>query len=96
IARRGRTKAGAGFRDMQRLSEMHYFHYGQFVRLCKRHGFHVKDLRQEQLRRGQLHSPKPTRRAIRKLLRSLGLEGLAYRAQRRWYVGMFELDLVKI
>jgi ubiquinone/menaquinone biosynthesis C-methylase UbiE len=95
IARRGRGKAGASFRDMQRLSEMHYFHYGQFVRLCKRHGFAVKDLRQEQLRRGELRSPKASRRAIRAALRALGLEGLAYRAQRRWYVGMFELDLLK-
>jgi ubiquinone/menaquinone biosynthesis C-methylase UbiE len=95
IARRGRTKAGASFRDMQRLSEMHYFHYGQFVRLCRRHGFRVSDLRQEQLRRGELRSPKAGRRAIRAALRALGVEGLAYRAQRRWYVGMFELNLVK-
>ncbi|MEI7771335.1 MAG: methyltransferase domain-containing protein [Chloroflexales bacterium] len=95
IARRGRTKAGTAFRDMQRLSEMHYFRYGQFVRLCRRHGFTVRDMRQEQLRRGALRSPKASRRAIRAALRALGLEGLAYRAQRRWYVGMFELDLVK-
>jgi ubiquinone/menaquinone biosynthesis C-methylase UbiE len=95
IARRGRTKRGAAFRDMQRLSAMHYFYYGQFVRLCERHGFVVKDLRQEQLRRGELRSPKASRRAIRSALRSFGLEGLAYRAQRRWYVGMFELDLKK-
>jgi ubiquinone/menaquinone biosynthesis C-methylase UbiE len=95
IARRGRAKAGAGFRDMQRLSAMHYYHYGQFVRLCQRHGFRVKDLRQEQLRRGELRSPRPSRRAMRAALRALGLEGLAYRAQRRWYVGMFELDLEK-
>ncbi|NTW01214.1 MAG: class I SAM-dependent methyltransferase [Oscillochloris sp.] len=95
IAVRGRTKSGATFRDMQRLSEMHYFYYGEFVRLCKRHGFRVKDLRQEQLRRGKLRSPKPSRRAIRLALRAVGLEGLAYRAQRRWYVGMFELDLEK-
>ncbi|NNJ10923.1 class I SAM-dependent methyltransferase [Chloroflexales bacterium ZM16-3] len=96
IARRGRGKGGAAFRDMQRLSEMHYFHYGQFLRLCKRHGFTVKDLRQEQLRRGELRSPKASRRAIRAALRALGLEGLAYRAQRRWYVGMFELSLEKL
>jgi ubiquinone/menaquinone biosynthesis C-methylase UbiE len=95
IAARGRTKAGAAFRDMQRLSQMHYFHYGQFVRLCNRNGFLVKDLRQEQLRRGKLRSPRPGRRAMRKFLRTFGLEGLAYRAQRRWYVGMFELDLKK-
>lgn len=96
IGARGRTKAGTAFRDMQRLSTMHYFHYGEFVRLCKRHGFVAKDLRQEQLRRGKLRSPKQNRRAIRRVLRAFGLEGLAYRAQRRWYVGMFEIDLLKI
>jgi 2-polyprenyl-3-methyl-5-hydroxy-6-metoxy-1,4-benzoquinol methylase len=95
IARRGRGKAGAAFRDMQRLSEMHYFHYHEIVRLCRTLGFTVRDLREAQLRRGQLHSPKPLRRAIRRGLRRLGLERLAYRAQRRWYVGMFELALEK-
>jgi SAM-dependent methyltransferase len=95
IARRGRGKGGAAFHDLQRLSDMHYFHYGQFVRLCKRQGFVVKDIRQEQLRRGELLSPKISRRALRNALRTLGVEGLAYRIQRRWYVGMFELDLEK-
>jgi hypothetical protein len=32
---------------------------------------------------------------VRGALRAVGLEGLAYKAQRRWYVGMFELDLVR-
>lgn len=96
IAWRGRGKSGAAFRDMQRLSEMHYYHYGEFVRLCKRHGFTVSDLREEQLRHGVLRSPKATRRAVRGLLRVVGLERLAYRAQRRWYVGMFEVALTKI
>lgn len=95
IAARGRTKAGAAFRDMQRLSAMHYFHYSEFVRLCERHGFRVRDLREEQLHAGALHSPKATRRAIRTVLRSIGLEQAAYRAQRRWYVGMFEVALEK-
>lgn len=95
IAVRGRTKAGAAFRDMQRLSAMHYFHYSEFVRLCERHGFQVHDLREEQLRAGALHSPKVTRRALRTALRMVGLEQAAYRAQRRWYVGMFEAALEK-
>jgi ubiquinone/menaquinone biosynthesis C-methylase UbiE len=93
IAARGRTKAGAAFRDMQRLSEMHYFHYDQFVRLCASYGFQVHDLREAQLQQGVLHSPKATRRAVRAALRSVGLEQAAYRAQRRWYVGMFEVAL---
>ncbi len=95
IAARGRSKAGAAFRDMQRLSEMHYFHYGQLVRLCEGLGFRVRDLREEQLRAGTFVSRKASRRAIRAGLRAVGLEGLAYRAQRRWYVGMFELALEK-
>jgi 2-polyprenyl-3-methyl-5-hydroxy-6-metoxy-1,4-benzoquinol methylase len=95
IARQGRSKVGASFRDMQRLGEMHYFGYAAFKRLARRHGFEVRDMREELLDAGALHSPKPARRAIRAVLRALGLEKLAYRAQRRWYVGMFELGLVK-
>jgi len=95
IKRRGRSKEGAAFQDMQRLSEMHYFSYGDFLRLAQRHGFKVHDLKEIELRRGELYSPKRSRRLIRQILRTLGLEQLAYRAQRQWYVGMFELALVK-
>lgn len=93
IAARGRTKAGAAFRDMQRLSAMHYYHYDELVRLCNRIGFSVSDLRERELRQGRFVSRKASRRAVRAALRAVGLEGPAYRAQRRWYVGMFELDL---
>jgi len=93
IARRGRRKAGVAFRDMQRLSEMHYFHYGELVRLCEERGFRVRDLREEQLRAGRFISRKRSRQLIRAGLRIFGLEGLAYRAQRRWYTAMFELAL---
>jgi ubiquinone/menaquinone biosynthesis C-methylase UbiE len=93
IALRGRGKAGAAFRDMQRLSEMHYFHYPELVRLCERLGFRVRDLREEQLRAGRFVSRRASRRVLRAALRAVGLEGAAYRAQRRWYVGMFEVAL---
>ncbi|RRR75635.1 MAG: methyltransferase domain-containing protein [Candidatus Viridilinea halotolerans] len=96
IARRGRTKAGVAFRDMQRLSAMHYFHYGELVRRCERLGFRVRDMREEQLQAGCFVSRKAHRRAIRATLRTVGLERLAYRAQRRWYVGMFEVALVRV
>jgi ubiquinone/menaquinone biosynthesis C-methylase UbiE len=95
IALRGRSKAGAAFRDMQRLSEMHYFHYPELLRLCEGLGFRVRDLREEQLRAGRFVSRRASRRAIRGALRAVGLEGAAYRAQRRWYVGMFELALTR-
>lgn len=96
IAARGRSKAGAAFRDMQRLSEMHYFHYPELVRLCATFGFRVRDLREEQLRAGRLVSRRASRRAVRAVLRRMGLEAAAYRAQRRWYVGMFELVLTRV
>ena len=96
IERRGRSKAGTMFHDMQRLSEMHYFGYGAFVRLAREHGFRVVDLKERELQAGRLHSPKRARRLIRAALRGLGLEKPAYRLQRRWYVGMFELALVKV
>lgn len=95
ITRRGRTKQGAAFRDMQRLSDMHYFEYHAFVALAARHGFSVRDLREEDLLRGTLYSPKPVRRIVRAALRCVGLERAAYRLQRDWYAGMFELGLVK-
>ncbi|NJN67783.1 MAG: class I SAM-dependent methyltransferase [Chloroflexaceae bacterium] len=92
---RGRSKAGAAFQDMQRLSEMHYFHYHEFVSLAQRHGFEVRDLREELLAEGHLPSPRWSRRAMRAVLRVVGFEHLAYRLQRRWTTAMFELALDK-
>ncbi len=92
---RGRTKRGAAFRDMQRLSEMHYFHYRELVRRCERLGFTVTDLREQALLAGELPSQRPLRRAARAVLGRLGLEHAAYRWQRCYYTGMFELDLHK-
>ncbi len=95
IARRGRSKQHAAFRDMQRLSDMHYFVYHDFVALAARRGFYVRDLREEDLLRGTLYSPKLLHRVARTGLRRLGLERTAYYVQRNWYTGMFELGLVK-
>ncbi len=96
IERRGRSKAGARFADMQQLSEMHYYSYSAFARLAKTHGFSVQDLRERALRAGTLVSPKPGRRLVRAILRRLGVELFAYRLQRQWYTGMFELALTKV
>lgn len=95
IAWRGRSKSGAAFRDMQRLSEMHYYHYEEFVALAERHGFSVLDLREGLLREGKLPGSRRGRRLLRGGLRLLGLEVPAYRVQRRWSMGMFELALHK-
>ncbi|MEF3276043.1 MAG: class I SAM-dependent methyltransferase [Chloroflexus sp.] len=95
IAIRGRTKQGAAFRDMQRLSSMHYFHYRELVQLCRRLGFTVSDMREQALLVGKLASRRPVRRAIRSILRRVGLELLAYRVQRSYYAGVFEIALRK-
>ena len=80
---------------MQRLTEMHYFGYTEFSRMAARYGFQVRDLREDLLRAGSLASPKRTRRSIRSALRMFGLELPAYRMQRDFYVGMFELGMLK-
>lgn len=95
ITLRGRSKAGAPFRDMQRLSEMHYFGYPEFITLAQSFGFHVRDLREELLVEGKLQSHRPGRQIIRAGLRLLRLEQAAYRWQRRWLMAMFELALCK-
>jgi 2-polyprenyl-3-methyl-5-hydroxy-6-metoxy-1,4-benzoquinol methylase len=95
IERQGRSKATSNFRDMQRLSTMHYFDYPEFVALARQHGFTSVDMNEIALREGRFVSQKSTRRRLRAILRTLGLEGIAYRMQRAWYTGMFELVLTK-
>lgn len=95
IARIGRSKDNSRFTDMQRLSAMHYYDYPAFCSLAATRGFATTDMNEDALRDGQFISKKPSRRFIRAILRALGIEILAYRAQRAWYVGMFELLLRK-
>lgn len=95
IERQGRSKANSNFRDMQRLSTMHYFDYPEFVAIAQQHGFTSIDMNEIAVREGRFISQKSSRRRIRNTLRALGLEGIAYRMQRAWYTGMFELVLTK-
>lgn len=95
IERQGRSKANSNFRDMQRLSTMHYFDYPEFVALARQHGFASLDMNEIALSEGRFVSQKSSRRRLRAGLRTLGLEQLAYRVQRAWYTGMFELVLTK-
>lgn len=92
---RGRSKATSQFRDMQRLSTMHYFDYDQFVQIAQSAGFTTVDMNETALREGRFISKKATRQRIRARLRALGLEHVAYKVQRAWYTGMFELALTK-
>ncbi len=95
IARRGRSKENARFNDMQRLSTMHYFDYPEFVALAKQTGYTTVDMNEVALQSGHFVSKRSSRQRIRALLRALGLEYVAYKVQRAWYVGMFELALTK-
>ncbi|GAB4201397.1 MAG: class I SAM-dependent methyltransferase [Roseiflexaceae bacterium] len=94
IARRGRSKDGAAFRDRQRLSEMHYYTMAGFRRVAARYGFRVGDIREDHVRRGQGSAGGLKGRA-RDALRRLGLDRAAYIAYRSLFQGTFELVLVR-
>jgi hypothetical protein len=74
---------------------MHYYDYAQFVQLAQSAGFRTVDMNETALREGRFVSKKASRQRIRAGLRAIGLEQLAYKAQRAWYTGMFELALTK-
>ncbi len=95
IRRAARGKEGSRFADRQRLSEMHYFRWGEFVRAAAAAGLRAEDWqeRQLQLLAGALPARRPARRALRRLLRLLGLERPAYRAARACFLPYFEVAL---
>ncbi len=73
IALRGRSKQSTG--DHQRLSDMHYFSYGEFIRWARGFGFAVRDLRAEQLDRYRQSGLVNRLRWLRyELLRPLSLQ----------------------
>lgn len=95
INHRGRSKATSQFRDMQRLSTMHYYDYSQFIKIARSAGFTTVDMNETALREGRFVSKKASRQRIRAGLRAIGIEQFAYKIQRAWYTGMFELALTK-
>jgi ubiquinone/menaquinone biosynthesis C-methylase UbiE len=82
------AKDAAAFADRQRLSEMHYFTFGAFARLAAAEGFTVRDLREERFKRSK-HS-------LRRALRWLRLDSIAYRLARFLWLGTYELLLTKV
>lgn len=95
IRRLGRGKGRSAFSDRQALSEMHYFTWGAFRRLAETVGFRVEDLKERRLRAGTLPSRRPWRSRLRKALRALSLETLAYRLARAFFLPVFEVALWK-
>lgn len=89
---RGRSKAGSALRDKQRLSEMHYFTYGQFRRLARQHGFRLRDIREDHVRRGD-GTATGRKGQVRDLLRRLGLALPAYWIYRGLVQGTYEIVL---
>lgn len=94
IERRGRGKSGADFSDRQRLSEMHYFTIGGFRRLAARYGFHVGDIREDRLRRGE-GTAGGLKGRMRDMLGRLGLARFGYVGYRTLFQGTYELLLVR-
>lgn len=92
IRRRGRSKAGSNLRDKQRLSEMHYFTYGQFRRLARKHGFRLRDIREDHVRRGD-GTATGLKGRVRDLLRRVGLALPAYWIYRSLVQGTYEIVL---
>ncbi len=95
IRRAARGKEGGPFADRQRLSEMHYYRWGQFVRLAGEAGLRAEDVQEKRLLSGTLPSRRPARRFLRRLLRAVGLERPAYRAARTLFLPYFEVVLWK-
>ena len=91
----GRSKRGAGFRDRQRLGEMHYFTFGAFRRLAARYGFTVVDLDEERIRRGEIAPRRARRRALLGVVERLRLTLPLYRLYRSCYQGTFRLVLIR-
>jgi len=95
IQRSARGKEGSRFADRQALSEMHYFTWRAWGRLAREIGFQVEDLQEKRLRAGTLSSRRPWRRRLRRIVRALGVEPLAYRLARACYLPFFEVVLWK-
>src|SRR6266496_1516223 len=94
IERRGRSKGGSDFSDRQKLSEMHYFTMARFRKLAALHGFHVGDIREDRVRRGE-GTAGGLKGQARDTLRRIGLAQIGYIAYRVLFQGTYELLLVK-
>lgn len=79
----GKGKQYDGAVDLQRLSEMHYYTFGAFVRAVRAAGFSAEDLRERKIR-ARMRNP---------LVRSLAI--FAYRLARPWYFRAFHVLIRK-
>ncbi len=94
IRRRGRSKGAAAFADRQALSAMHYVTYRGLVARCHALGFTAEDTRERRVRTGPLGNHTRFKWLIAPL-RRLGLATLAYRLYRTFFLGTFEVHLVR-
>ncbi len=65
------------------------------MHLAEESGLRVEDGQEKRLLAGSLPSRRPGRRFLRRVLRALGLERLAYRAARAFFLPYFEVALWK-
>jgi len=94
IRRRGRGKEASAFGDRQTLSAMHYVTFSGFVARCRALGFAAEDTRERRVRSARLGGGIRFARPIA-LLRRIGLATLAYRLYRTFFLGTFEVHLVR-
>ena len=94
IGRRGRGKEASAFGDRQALSAMHYVTFPGFVARCRALGFAAEDTRERRVRSGPLGGGTRFASPIA-LLRRIGLATLAYRLYRTFFLGTFEVHLVR-
>jgi SAM-dependent methyltransferase len=94
IRRRGRGKDAAAFADRQALSAMHYTTYRRFATRCRALGFSVTDVREQRIHAGHFDTHTRFARLIAPL-RRLGLAQPVYRIYRTFFLGTFEVHLVK-
>jgi hypothetical protein len=73
---------------------MHYVTFPGFVARCRALGFAAEDTRERRVRSGPLGRGTRFARPIG-LLRRLGLATLAYRLYRTFFLGTFEIHLVR-
>ena len=92
---RGRGKDAAAFADRQALSAMHYVTYRRFAARCRALGFSAADVREQRIYAGHFDTHTRFARLIG-LLRRLGLALPAYRIYRAFFLGTFEVHLVKV
>lgn len=89
IALIGKTKSGDKKAGRQKLSEMHYFTYGEVLKLLGEYNFEYIDLRKE-----HINNPKLSERKILKIIAGLNMSSIFYFLVKK-FIGTFHFVVIK-